>query len=124
MTKAPVPHPDSDECSCPDVGPTGFVFLEFVDSPYELNITEEIISVDATGGDVYVDLPSAAALQAGQAFHIKKIDASANIVYIRPDGTDLLDANTNGVPFGITSQWTSIMVIRTNDDGVPEWEIH
>lgn len=123
MEKEPVPYPDEDCCG-PDVSPTAFVYVEFIDSPYSLSISDEIISADATGGDVYIDLPPASSTPAGQAFHIKKVDASLNIVYIRPDGTDELDQYTNGAPFPITAQWTSIMVLRTNDDNVTEWEVH
>lgn len=68
---------------------------------HTLVLTDDVILMDATGGNRVVDLPLAAdafdvATDKGQRFTIKKIDVSVvNTVTIDPAGTDLIDGQVN-----------------------------
>lgn len=67
---------------------------------HTLVLTDDVILMDATGGNLIVDLPLASSAfdatdDKGQRFTIKKIDASnVNIITIDPALGDLIDGNT------------------------------
>lgn len=61
---------------------------------------------NATGGAFEVDLPAAANVP-GQAFVVKKIDASVNAVTVDADGSDLIDGAAN---YPLALQWQSVTV--------------
>lgn len=63
--------------------------------------SDKLLTVDATGGNVTVSLPS---LVAGRVFIVKRIDGSANAVTIDAAGSDLIDgAGSVSMP----TQWQS-----------------
>lgn len=67
---------------------------------------------NAAGGNITVNLPTAAsayntALQYGQIYCIKKIDATVNTVTIDPNGAELIDGAATVV---LTVQWEDRMI--------------
>lgn len=68
-----------------------------------------VLNVDATGGDLTLDLP--AALSAinlnGRFYFIKKIDASPNKVILEPNGTDTIEGLSN---YHLTFQNESVLI--------------
>ena len=67
----------------------------------------ETILVDATGGNIKVDLPTAVGV-AGLKFNIKKIDASSNTVLVDPNGAQTLDGLSD---LTISAQYRSYTII-------------
>jgi len=55
-----------------------------------LVLTEDVVLVDANGGDVTLTLPPAATSN-GKKFYIKKIDASGNSAIVDGDGSEVID---------------------------------
>lgn len=74
-------------------------------SPYSPG-SENIIYVNAVGGNVVVT-PPAAATRDGKYYTIKKIDASANTVTIDPNGAETIDGALTLV---ITTQYTAVKI--------------
>lgn len=68
--------------------------VAFAASPYAVLDADDVILVDATLGNVEVDLPAAGS-HAGRLLRVKKIDASVNTVTIDPSGAELLDGAAN-----------------------------
>jgi len=70
---------------------------------HSLVLTDDVILMDATGGDLVVDLPLASSAfdiptDKGQRFTIKKIDTSVvNTVTIDPALGDLIDGQVNTI---------------------------
>jgi hypothetical protein len=60
-------------------------------TPYVVGDDEFILLVDATAGDITIQLPSAADI--GRTLEIKKVDSSANKVIIDPDGAELIEGD-------------------------------
>lgn len=69
------------------------VSINFAASPYVVDASDQnkILLVDATGGDVDIDLQTS--LSAGNGFEliVKKIDASANVVNVNANGAETID---------------------------------
>ena len=74
---------------------------------YLATATDFMIAVDAVGGAVEITLPTAVGI-AGQMYVIKKIDASAFVVTITPDGVETIDGDTPAI---ITAQWTALTLV-------------
>lgn len=64
-----------------------------VTASYTMLDIDLIVKMDATDGDRTVFLPSAKARE-GRKAGVKKIDSSANLVVIDPDGTETIDGST------------------------------
>lgn len=75
-------------------------------SPYTVLSTDSVISCNATGGAVVINLPAATAT--GRQLVIKKIDASANACTPTRAGSDLIDAATT---ISMTVQYSSIVIV-------------
>lgn len=68
--------------------------ITFAASPYTVLDPDDVILVDASGGNVEVDLPPAGSHE-GRLLSVKKTDASGNTVTIDPDGAELIDGSAN-----------------------------
>jgi hypothetical protein len=79
-----------------------------------LTIYDFTILVDASGGNRIITLPAASVKQ-GHIFIIKKIDSSINIVTIKPDGVDTIEA-----PATLTLQNESKSI---QSDGISNWDV-
>ena len=78
--------------------------------------TEEAVLVDATAGNMVVNLP-AATLRKGSQLVISKVDASANTVTVNRAGSDTVEGATSVV---LTAQWDKLVLLS---DGVASWGI-
>lgn len=87
--------------------------VTFADSPYQSVTSDEVINVDASGGNVTVLLY---ALAEGEQIRVKKIDASANTVTIDGNGANIDGASTKI----ISSQYDSDHLVG----GTSEWGLH
>lgn len=81
-----------------------------VDTDYTVTEFDYEILVNATDGPITITLPPSTG--AGQFFHVKKVDVTANLVTIAADGTDLIDASSSLVLFGL---WADASLL----DGAP-----
>lgn len=61
-------------------------------TPYNATVTDGIILVDSTVGDIVINLPSAATVK-GLIMYIKKIDNSSNYVIIYPFSPETIDGD-------------------------------
>lgn len=86
------------------------------DSAYTVLDSDYSIFCDASGGDIDINLPSAA-VNAGRILNVKKIDSSGGRVRLTPDGGDLIDGNS---PNDNTTPYNSITI---QSDGVNWWII-
>lgn len=73
--------------------------------------TDQVILVNATGGNVTIALPAAATV-AGHVYYIKKIDSSGNSVIIDPNGAETIDGASTVTT---TTQYESFTIVS---DGV------
>jgi microcystin-dependent protein len=71
---------------------------------------------NCTSGSITVNLPSAASIQEGTGFCVKKIDTSANTVALTPSGTETIDA----VSGALTISNGDIAIWMTSDGA--NWE--
>lgn len=74
--------------------------IRTVNSDTTLLDSDFTVEVNASSGNVIITLPTAASqfnatLSIGRLFNIKKIDPSANLVTIQPQGTDKIDQLLN-----------------------------
>lgn len=77
----------------------------FIDSPYPVASTDEVILVNATGGPISVVLPVPVL---GRRVNIKKIDVSANAVTVNHHAAE----NIDGAPsFPLASQYDAVTVV-------------
>jgi len=90
-----------------DVAPwlTSVVTKVFVDSPYPVAITNEIVLADAVGGPMTVNLPTPTS---GRRVIVKKIDASANVVTVDTPGAETIDGAGT---FPLSTQYDSVTVV-------------
>lgn len=83
-------------------------------SNYTLTENDFFVPVNASGGDVYIYLP-ASVTDPGRQYVVAKVDATANKVYVVPNGADTI----NGVSLkSIAVQWRSNWFAN---DGVSNW---
>lgn len=75
---------------------------------YTATFADDIITMDATGGNRTVTLPTASTVK-GQSFFVKKIDVSANTVTV----VGTIDGVTNKV---LSTQYQSVTVISNGTD--------
>lgn len=76
------------------------------DSPYSASTGEDVL-VDASGGNVTVNLPAASG-NSGETIMVKKTDNSVNTVTIDGNSTETIDGNLTEV---ISGQYDSIQVV-------------
>lgn len=75
----------------------GVTTVANADSPKALGVAEAgLVLVDATDGDVTLNLPASAG-NGGLSYTVARIDSSANVVTIEPDGTDTIETESNRV---------------------------
>lgn len=67
---------------------------------------DRTILCDSTLGSIILNLPPAAQAQ-GKIYTIKKIDSSANVVAIDPNGSEKIDGVLNKT---ITTQWEALTI--------------
>lgn len=77
--------------------------------------SDDLITVDASGGSRTVNLPALASNQSMRLF-VKKIDSSGNAVVIDPNGTEMIDGAST---LSITTQYVSVTLVA----GATEWHI-
>jgi len=96
---------------------TPSVDIDFAASPYTVDGSDQnkILLVDASGGDVNINLNTSS--NAGNGFEIivKKIDASANVVNINADGAETIDGQNVRT---LERQYELINIIA---DGFSNW---
>ena len=74
---------------------------------YALQVWEEFVPFDGTGGAWTGTLPAASSVEIGTEFEIIKIDASANNIYLAAAGTDTI----NGAAYQtLSAQWAKVKV--------------
>jgi hypothetical protein len=76
------------------------------DAVVAATISDKTILADATTAPIIVNLPVAAST-VGQIITVKKIDATANVVTLDPNGGELLDG---GATRAISTQWSSLTI--------------
>lgn len=81
-----------------------------------LDILDETVLVDATGGNVTINLPIAATVPY-KRYNIKKIDATANTVTVDPNGAETIDGAATAV---ISTQYETL---SPESDNVSAWWI-
>lgn len=82
---------------------------------YTVGINDSVVLVDASAASRTITLPTAAsaynATSGGYVFTVKKIDASANTVVLKGNGTELIDGSNTQT---ISTQWG---VLRVQSNG-------
>ena len=101
---------DAEKADAAVVG--AFRGIRTVTASEALSKSDFTVLVNAAGGAVTVGLPAAASV-AGQTFHIKKIDASANAVTIDAAGSETIDGAATKAT---STQWASYS-IQSNGTG-------
>ena len=87
-------------------GTAPIVTITVLDSPFTPTNANFTVLCDASGGPISVTLPAGATM-VGQGFNFKKIDASANIITITPNGAELIDGAANKK---LIMQYTTISI--------------
>jgi hypothetical protein len=110
----PIDDPGNDEV---DIFAFATPYAEIVivsTTPYVLGEDEFILLVDATAGDITIQLHPAADIP-GRTLEVKKIDASANKVIIDADGADLIEGDAT---LELLFEGESVPLVS---DGVANW---
>lgn len=74
---------------------------------YSLLSTDEVVSMDASGGARSFFLPAVSGLQ-GKSYMLRKADSSSNIVSIVPDGSETINGSAS---YPLYNQFESVEVI-------------
>lgn len=74
---------------------------------YNLLLTDEFLSIDASGNHVQVNLPAVATCPK-YVFYLKRIDASGNTVTIQANGAETIDGSNSKT---LASQYASITIL-------------
>jgi hypothetical protein len=85
-----------------------------VGSDYDILSTDFELLVDASAGGVTINLPFATGT--GQYYHIKKIDATANVVTVAAQTGDLIDGS---ISVALVDQWSDTWII---DSAFQYWD--
>jgi len=101
---------DAEKADAAVVG--AFRGIRTITASEALSKSDFTVLVNAAGGAVTAGLPAAASV-AGQTFHIKKIDASANAVTIDAAGSETIDGAATKAT---STQWASYS-IQSNGTG-------
>lgn len=80
---------------------------------YNFKVEDNVILVDASGGNVTLDISPSASLLKGNIIVVKKIDASAFTVTIDPNGAETIDGVTTKL---LSNQYQSITFISDGTD--------
>lgn len=88
-------------------GVGGVVSIVTKTGDYTLTTSDDVVLVDASGGNRTITLPAVSGI-AGTVYEVKKIDSSGNTVTLDGNGSETIDGQTTQV---ITAQYTSITVI-------------
>ena len=80
------------------------------------DVNDDIVLVDATNNSIMINLPQAST-RTGFIFWIKKIDSSANVVAVTPDGADTIDGDATLVLY------SEHEVVSLVSDGSDWWVI-
>lgn len=91
-----------DKVDCPN----RFTEIDFSDSPYQALVSDDIILVDATNGNIIINLYTRVE---SKEIRIKKIDASVNEVTINGD----IDGESNSI---ISTQYVVEHLIAQPDE--------
>ena len=83
-----------------------------VSKHYTLTERDEILLVNALANPLTISLPNIDG-DDGRTYHIKKIDASANVITIVPSGNALIEGGTS---FTITTPLHSRMIVSLERD--------
>lgn len=75
-------------------------------SPYAVQATDNLIFIDASGGNVVVNHISAVGM-GGESFQFKRIDDSDNSVTVNADGTEKIDNDSSFNIYGLEPMKTS-----------------
>ena len=85
-------------------------------SPYAVAATEDLLVVDASGGNVIINLHSAGTSRF-RPLNIKRTDATGSTVTINRDTADLIDGVTSQ---NVSGQYTNLTIMN---DEVTDWHI-
>ena len=83
-----------------------------VTNNYNATANDDLILVDASGGGVTVNLPTAAGIT-GNTIRIKKTDSSLNTVTLDPNGSETVDGETT---FTISFQFEAASIASDNSN--------
>lgn len=81
---------------------------------YILTSDDEIIKFDATGAARNGSLPTAVGAQ-GKVYIIVKIDSSANIVYVNPNGAETISGGTS---YHLVNENESVTIVSDNSNWI------
>jgi hypothetical protein len=97
-------------------------FKTFSDTPITISQSDDgaLISVDTSGGNVVINLPSIAALTLPFTIGIKKSTGDANTITINRNGTDTIEAATSYV---LSAQDDGITLIPDIDPTPDKWSL-
>lgn len=95
-------------------------FKTFADSPITLTSADsgKLFAIDATGGNVVVNLPEISTLTLPWTLGVKKTDASGNLVIVNRAGTDTIDGNASK---SITSPESGATFVPDTDTSPDTW---
>jgi hypothetical protein len=119
--KTEPPGSSTEETYTPDDGTTDVRAPEVISvvtktANYTLVLTDGVVLVDATSGDLTMTLPTAASA-INRVFYIKKIDSSSNSVTIDANGSETIDDSLTCI---ITMQYDCPKLVS---DGTEWWVI-
>lgn len=81
--------------------------VKVIATDYTLTTLDWGVLVDASGGDVAVQLPPSVG-SPSQQYYVNKIDSSVNVVNILPDGSDLIEDATSA---NLTDRWSDLLLL-------------
>ena len=85
------------------------ILYQSISSDTTINVSSKVVLVDTSSGDVTVTLPPVAQT-ARKEYHIKKDDASSNVVTVDPSGSETIDGETTETIIG---SYTSLRLYST-----------
>lgn len=94
---------------------TRLIVSKSVTADYTFDDSTEAVNVDATSGPVTITLPPISENE-GRLVTVRKIDASANIVTIETDGSDLFQGSSGTT---LEDQWS---VVSIDNNGI-QWHV-
>ena len=94
---------------------TGTVSINDTDSPYTLTGTQQFVLIDPSGGNVTINMPTAATYPGRQIFFKLTQNVGPHIVTLQRQGSDTIDGDTTYT--GLDFQYEAISVVSNGETG-------
>lgn len=90
-----------------------FKLITFADSPYTILSSDDILGVNANGGNIVINLPLANTMTTNKVY-IKRVNAGANTITINATAPNNIEDNAS---ISLVNKWDYVLLISAGNLG-------